>query len=459
MDINLSISAAPGITTDYLIVAVYAATAPGTLVQSQGFAAPHTAARNIEFTDLDPVPHQVFIYQNATNTAGGVIRHNFLYDPSYQSAKTREDLVLTAGSTVDDPVVGTNSFTRTDLAGWSYDIERRGFGTMIEGLDVVTNTSHTTFTLQGTDVFAASEIFILHFQPQIITITPTQSPSAGVLFTQLVTVTADLTLDAAAVGKCYSLQGAGDHLTVTLPPLSGIPDNKLISFLSDGGSHITAILKAAGTDSLSFLNNVGTQAFLCQGDRLSLFKSGGRWNVYQPFGLFAQVGEIVHDMRTGKLNTTFGNGGLRSRLAYARLWDEVQKLDASELVSDTEWNDTSLVGGVPKNNKGKYSTGDGSTTFRVPLLYAPGFLRGVDGTTRKAGTFGAGAVEKHQHDTNSGELDMYGTSGLPVRRRGNYSGAANGKTDLTDTGQDMTGMALATETRPPSTGIYLLIRI
>jgi hypothetical protein len=52
MDINLSISAAPGITTDYLVAAIYEATAPATLVQSQGFAAPHTTPQNISFVNV-----------------------------------------------------------------------------------------------------------------------------------------------------------------------------------------------------------------------------------------------------------------------------------------------------------------------------------------------------------------------------------------------------------------------
>src|ERR1700694_767326 len=125
MDINLSISPAPGITTDWLIVAVYESTAPTTLVASQGFAAPHTSPQNIVFTGLNPVPHQVFVYQNATNAATGTVRHNFTYDPSYRSANIRADLFLIVGNSGNDPVTNASAFTRADLDGWNYSIERR----------------------------------------------------------------------------------------------------------------------------------------------------------------------------------------------------------------------------------------------------------------------------------------------------------------------------------------------
>ena len=43
-------------------------------------------------------------------------------------------------------------------------------------------------------------------------------------------------------------------------------------------------------------------------------------------------------------------------------------------------------------NKAKYTTGDGSTNFRIPLLYAYGSLKLIDDSTRIAGSLQAGQV-------------------------------------------------------------------
>lgn len=56
-------------------------------------------------------------------------------------------------------------------------------------------------------------------------------------------------------------------------------------------------------------------------------------------------------------------GGLYSRALYADLWNWIQQ--SNMLVSETEWQS------IASTNKGivtKFSTGDGSTTFRVPNL-------------------------------------------------------------------------------------------
>jgi hypothetical protein len=134
MDIKFSISPAPGIATDWLVAALYEETAPTTLVQSQGFAAPHTASQNISFTGLNPVPHIVIIYQNAANVAAGTIRHRFIYDPNFIDAEIRSDMVLTADTTPGFVSTGL-SYTDATLKDWSFDIERRGFGTMEPGVD------------------------------------------------------------------------------------------------------------------------------------------------------------------------------------------------------------------------------------------------------------------------------------------------------------------------------------
>jgi hypothetical protein len=463
MDINLSISAAPGIISDYLVAAIYEATAPATLVQSQGFAAPHTTPQNISFVNVNPVPHIVIIYQNNVNTPAGTIRHQFLYDPTFKNAVLRSDLVLTADSSAG--FSSANLFyTDATLKGWSFDIERRGFGTMELGVDYSYDDTLGKWTLLATidtptPAIQPGEKFIIHFQPQITTVSGTSSGSSGP-FSSSFDVIADVTLTAADMGKCGMISGTGDHLTITLPSLAAVPDNKPILFLSEGGGHINAAIKAAGTDTFKFMGATPSVVNMGKSEHLWVFKKNNKWNCYGE-GNYKTVGEIIDQYSTDPaviLNTVFADGSILSRVTYARLWKYVLSLDASEVVNDTAWLNPAL------NNKGRYSTGDGSTTFRVPMLYTNGFLRAVDGVTRKAGSFEDYMFPDHKHAESIGTLPAGSTPdghGPATQNQGRYAGSAVGQPDLTSSPKKADGTAstnIGSSNYPANSGIYKLIR-
>jgi hypothetical protein len=477
MDINLSLSPAPGITTNWLVVAIYKASAPSTLVSSQGFAAPHTSAQNVVFTGLDDAVYNVITYENTSNAAGGTIRHQFIYDPTYQSASVRDDLPLTTDSGTGNPVSGTNTFTRADLLGWTYSIERRGFGTMVKGVDVSVSTDGTIITLlTAGDKFQTNEVFILHFLPQIIISKALNNANAGFLFTDYVLVTANTTIDNTYFGKIVQLQGSGPTLAITIPDFASFPDMKFIAFESDGGSHINATIQTGVAGQFIWHKGVNkTKIYLGQAEHVWMYKANGKLHISHRDGNFLTVGEVVHQFKkqdnsnpltTGELNTVFADGTTLSRAVYPRLWEWVQTLDASDLVTDSVWLTADVNGKF--TNKGKFSTGDGSTTFRVPILYTTydgngnaitgSFLRGVDGSARKAGSFEADGLAAHKHDTEAGAIGDFGY-GPSKSRHGLYDGAGSGQTDLTDGGQTMASVALGTETKPVNIGIYMLIRV
>lgn len=77
-------------------------------------------------------------------------------------------------------------------------------------------------------------------------------------------------------------------------------------------------------------------------------------------------------------------GGLYSRLAYPDLWEWVQK-QTGYLKAESEWQElaASNSGNVPF-----YSSGDGSTTFRVPALKC--WVRGADSISEVGGYLAVG---------------------------------------------------------------------
>lgn len=101
------------------------------------------------------------------------------------------------------------------------------------------------------------------------------------------------------------------------------------------------------------------------------------------------------------------NGALLSRATYAALWAFAQT--SGNLVSDATW---------ASNNQGAFSTGDGSTTFRVPDLRGE-FLRGWDDgrgvdSGRAIGSFQSGEFASHTHTgtTSTNGDHIHGISAL-----------------------------------------------
>ena len=117
------------------------------------------------------------------------------------------------------------------------------------------------------------------------------------------------------------------------------------------------------------------------------------------------------------------------------------------LVTDANWNNAVL------NNKGRYSSGTDGTNFRVPLLYTPGFVRGVNENSRKAGSYEQEAIGPHAHAYKRTRTDIVGTQyETPNRMRG-------GNDRGLYTGDDVnTSNNSGTENRPANVGVYLLIR-
>lgn len=458
MDINLSLSPAPSITTNFLVVAVYKTTAPLVVVDYKFYPAPHTADQNVAFTDLDPGTYQVITYEHNVNTPGGSIRHNFFYDPSFQSAQIRVDLFLKVGTT-PNLTVGQTDFHDTgndqNLAGWQYEVDlRQSFGELQPTVEVQKFSDGFGLLIPG-QTFQPDEIYILRFYPKITTVTPT-IVSAN-LFTDVLIVTADTVLTVADMGKAIHIIGAGNALTLTLPDLATIEANKPLIISSNGGSHKNVTIAAASGQAISWLgvHNL-TLVNLGQSEIFWLYRwtdpitpTTVLWRVINASDGIQQVGEIVDHYSLVPINTLYANGTTVSRTTYRRLWAWVQTLDASMLIDDTAWN-------AGNNDREKFSTGNGTTTFRLPQLYMRGFARGVNSSARKAASSEIEMIGPHFHPsgTEPSQVAKYLRGLVNNMRRfwqvsNNNLADAKASTDIND----------GTENRPANYGVYKLIRI
>lgn len=153
----------------------------------------------IQFGNTNNVPYQNYFPDDPNNGSKAwqdnglyvVPAGNLLTTSPTQTVtlfQAREDLVLVAGATAD-MVVGANTYIPPaqgqagSLIGWKFGVERRGMGTMTEGVDYEYIDNVLTLLKAG-DKFANNEIFVIHFLP--ITDQPVPVPTSGLSAYQVI---------------------------------------------------------------------------------------------------------------------------------------------------------------------------------------------------------------------------------------------------------------------------------
>jgi len=148
-----------------------------------------------------------------------------------------------------------------------------------------------------------------------------------------------------------------------------------------------------------------------------------------------RVGTVFHVPSTAVPSGALKlNGALLSRTTYAALWTYAQA--SGNIVADGSWV------------AGQFSTGDGSTTFRIPDARGE-FVRGWDDgrgidSGRGIGTHQTDALQQHDHATS-----VFTTGGSTV--------ATAGASYALSTAGAVTGARTATETRPRNIALLACI--
>lgn len=441
---QITISAAPGVT-DYLYLVLYEASAPNTPVANSGqLAPPHNASVQIQFTGLSPVIHLAKLFVTDGISTTGTIIANFSIDPRYPGVELKAPWFIYADI---EPGFdsGSNQFTDPDgeLDGWDYSVDIRGFGLLDPETEIDTTPPGYTISIADYEI-QPDELHIITFAPKIIVYNASGDGDAGTLFTEVEIITEDRELIESDKGKQFIIASDTSTIRVTLPEFDSVAENRLFMFTSEGGNHINAVIEVEGSSSEKInWNGEQTEIVLGQCEHSWFYKNGSSWKVMHTSEGILKAGELFYSNKKDNLiNAIFANGAELDRDVYPRLWAHVQSLDASILVSDAVWNTGS-------SNKGKYSTGDGSTTFRVPNLYVYGFMRAVDGTVRLSGGFEAEMIGPHLHSLP----DVRNESGAGLHVASGRNGAAEGPC------ADTTGTNAGTENRPANIAAYLLIRI
>jgi hypothetical protein len=266
------------------------------------------------------------------------------------------------------------------------------------------------------------------------------------LFTGVFPITTNLTLNSGHFGKLLQIrnQGAG-AITVTLPSVADAPANTIIVLETDINNDWENAITTSGGQSIYMQDQSRGTMYMRFGEVLWLYRGEDGWYVINNFGkIYECLGEPKGSYKVG-VNQILCKGQLLLRSDYPRLWEWIQTLGSS-VVSDGSWTTT---------NRGCFSTGDGSTTFRMPDLMNM-FLRGIKSDTgsdterslNKPGGYQSDMVGPHTHSVEVGGSN----SPDPV--------AALRKSNLTDgfvSSPQMIGTSAGTETRGQNVGVWWVI--
>lgn len=456
---------------NYFVAALYDASNLGVVVESQQVpktGGSYTSPFQVTFLTAltQSKVYRVILWESPDTTPTGVNRVSADFTASTNGVALRGDLYLTGGATAGMNV-GASGYVDPTSAneGWVYSLEMVGYGTLQLGVDYTLDGTTNDWTLINGTVIGSGQKFVEHFQAQITQAPP---PSVSAISSGQI-LTEGEAMTSALKNQALYIQSAGDTIAFTLPGLSTLADYDRLSIRCNGGLQINAVFACAGTDKIQYGTRLLTQLILAQGENMMLCKANGVFNIEDPaLPGVDRVGEIVHKYSYTEPNLQLADGSVLERAVYPRLYAYMNTLDATAVVSELVWTNTTITqdGLTYSTKKAKWTQGDGSSTFRVPLLFNE-FLRVLQPGLRNPGDFQLDAMYAHVHDSLIGNIGGSPNGSGPSKAGGQYGNPRTGITDLSGKPYNAVAAGVAAtvvqrvdfENRPINISLYAAIRI
>lgn len=315
------------------------------------------------------------------------------------STTSPDDLYLVVGRGLSyDPLEGAVQYRNSSLAGQSYRVEQRGIGP--RRTDEITIVSVGGWDLLGGELFNFNDTWIVHFYPTIILQSPTVS-GTGKEYEDIIEITADTVYDAAHLGKLILAKGAGTTIKYSLPLGASIPAGKCLAFKNTGKNAKFLTLETAAGQDVQFHWNttevLNDQIWIGQNELIKLQWKTDKWVIINNWNL-NDVGKLDDGYKVHP-NTLWLNGSLPVRAEQPRLWFIISTFFPDMLLSEPGW----------ATEKGFYSVGDGSTTFRLPD-WTDQTAKAVNNTSRIAGSKQAAQVGEFTLDPIKAKSTQHSSS-------------------------------------------------
>lgn len=280
---------------------------------------------------------------------------------------------------------GTDTAYISSIAGKDFSLERGGLP-LIPLLPDGSNTAIAEYEVLDAGGFKlrlAGDILILDERFKLtlysligggpIPVTPVS------FITGKKVVSTNTTLDPdTEMNKLIQVRGAGTALVVTIPSVDDIPENSFIPIETSINNTKPTTVQSTGGQYFYFNGSSKTAIYLMPGEVCWIFRDTDGLYIINDFPeRYRQLAKPAAAYKAD-INQLVCKGQLVNREDYPRLWEYVQTLGSS-LVTDATWSTASVVVSgrtVPFPYRGCFSSGDGSTTFRIPDLMNM-FLRGV----------------------------------------------------------------------------------
>lgn len=394
--------------TGYAIYRVVENSAPTVEITRQSFAAPHPE-RGVTFSPLNPVMHQVQLWESLDGTSLDTLRVTLDIDASINNEMqfTLIEFVVDRGNPglvpgdTGDPVAGTDEYLDARMLKGlttNYSIVQRGVGPLRSD-EYIDDTVHGGFTLTGGNTFFSGDTFWV----TVFAATTVQTPAAvGEL--DVIIVSTDLTLDNTHYGKLIIANAGGDTQILTFPLFSTIPDKTRMSFSAQYGTYKYLELECDTGDSIKFNNADKIALFLSRDERIELiWKSGFCYIVFYE-GQAKQRGKIYGDyyLRPGTLQA---DGTEYTKDELTGFWDWlINDAPTDAKTTYALWNAGTVIGTeTVYTHKGLFAVDLVGETFKVPDLsgMSERYLLAGDITRTPAlpGGYQHSALEEHYHNS------------------------------------------------------------
>lgn len=291
------------------------------------------------------------------------------------------------------------------------------------------------------------------------------------LITGVVPITTNMPLTVADhLNKLLQVRAGNPAtaITITLFDLENpeLPDNTIIPIETSINNSKQCRITTQGGQYIYMRNRNYTSLYVAPGEVLWLFKGEDGWYVINDFYQnYNRLGIPEATYLVGP-NQLVCDGSLKQRAQYPRLWEAVQQFGGG-VVSDATWLTASVTHAgrtVPKPYRGCFSTGDGSTTFRVPDLRNTAIrgLKTIGGSDperyyNNQGGFQLNEYASHYHEGIEGDTASHGgassaLSGIFQWLVNTFSGAGHGSVS-----NSKTGSSGGAETRMDNIGLIYVI--
>lgn len=353
------------------------------------------------------------------------------------------------------------------LAGMNFILRRGGFPLKPQTDPATAGAQYEVLDgggfklLIAEDYLAAGERFELDvFELQGGAPPTTPGSSAGSLISGVAIVTTNLTLNPTDhLNKLIQIRADATQVTVTLPDIDDLPDNTIIPIETTILNSFQNKIITQGGQYIYMRNQSVNFLYMGISEAMWLYRGEDGYYVINDFSqIYERIGKVESSYRVN-LNEVVADGSLLQRATHPRLWAYAQTLGAS-IVSEATWQTASVtVAGrtVDRPYRGCFSTGDGSTTFRVPDLMNSA-LRGIKSLSGSDGERhfnGAGGFQRHEFESHAHAVkpaDSNSASG--------YGKTATGSdaSEVTGIAQYNTNLAGGAETRMDNVGILWTIK-